>query len=676
MSELAVPAQQRASQPIVTAQADSLSMRSTLIRLVLVGGAAALCTVAAWFVMHRVSMPSFNSSYVLRALSTAGSILITIVVAWICYAWVQGKHSSAAMRFVMQALGYLAPAGLVITTTAIPLAATHLYLDGISVDNEFRTQFLTRMADQLSHTDMAYLDMPSFYPGLWFFGGGALAKLTGLTGWAVFQPWALLTLAVSGSMLAVVWQRIYGSLPVGVALAVATTAVTLVMAPEEPYAAVVMMGMPAALILTRRALLGGRASLVASIIYLGLSANLYTLFTAISALSVVAIAALAAWDHRSARPLIRLLIMGLGSMVIAAIGWAPYLLALLTQEHGSTGTAQHYLPEAGTEIPTPYFDDPTIAIVSLIAVVWLVWRYRDGEARALTIGLLTCYAWVMLSMLMTLAGSTLLGFRVGGPIAVLLTAAGVIGIAQFRMDGLRKFYPDLGGVRESKLATRFMVVVLALACVSYTSLVPYKNEEKIDLAYTDSDGDAQRGDRMPADSTTYYKQIDHVLSSALGSQSGSIVLTDESNFMAYYPYHGYQAITSHYANPLGRYTERSAAIEQWTQMDDPQKLLDSMAQLERDKGFIQPDAMVLRGQVDVKESAKEILKLDPDKGEFPTTTGVGKDGFSYKIAEDVYPSNPNVRFRTVTFNPQAFAEGWKLTQVGPFVVAVREGAVG
>ena len=661
--------------PQMTAHADPLSVKSTLARLITVGGAAGFITLAAWLIMARVDMPAFNSSYVLRALATAGSITITIAAAWICYAWARGGITRRSWRFLAQTLGYLAPAGLVITTTAVPLAATSLYLDGISVDNEFRTQFLTRMADSLSHADMAYLDLPSFYPGLWFFGGGLLAKLTGLAGWAVFQPWALASLAVTGSMLTVIWQRIYGSFPVAVALSVATTAVTLVMAPEEPYAAIVMMGMPAGLIIARRALLGGTVALVGSIIYLGLSANLYTLFTALSALSVVAIAALAAWDNRSIKPLIRLLIMGVSSLAIAALGWGPYLLQLLTKEHGSTGTAQHYLPEAGTEIPTPYFDDPTIAIISLIAVVWLVWRYRDGEARALTIGLLTCYAWVVLSMLMTLAGSTLLGFRVGGPIAILLTAAGVIGVAQFRLDGLRRFYPDLAGMRESKLATRLMVVVLALACVSYTSLIPEKNEEKIDLAYTDSDGNAQRGDRMPADSTTYYKQIDALLSSALGGQAGKVILTDQSNFMAYYPYHGYQAITSHYANPLGRYEERAAAIEEWTTLDDPQELADAMAAAEAEHGFTQPDAMVLRGQLELKESPEEVLEMNPDEGEFPTTVGVGDSGFSYKIAEDVYPSNPNVRFRTVMFQPEAFAEGWQLTQAGPFVVAIREGAL-
>ena len=62
----------------------------------------------------------------------------------------------AAGRFALTSICYLAPTALVIASLAIPLAATRLYLDGVSVDQAFRTQFLTRMADQLGWNDMAY----------------------------------------------------------------------------------------------------------------------------------------------------------------------------------------------------------------------------------------------------------------------------------------------------------------------------------------------------------------------------------------------------------------------------------------------------------------------------------------------------------------------------------------
>ena len=46
-------------------------------------------------------------------------------------------------------------------------------------------------------------------------------------------------------------------------------------------------------------------------------------------------------------------------------------------------------------------------------------------------------------------------------------------------------------------------------------------------------------------------------------------------------------------------------------------------------------------------------------------------GYKYDVAEDIYPNNPNVRFRGVYFNPEVFST-WDVTQVGPFIVVTRE----
>ena len=42
------------------------------------------------------------------------------------------------------------------------------------------------------------------------------------------------------------------------------------------------------------------------------------------------------------------------------------------------------------------------------------------------------------------------------------------------------------------------------------------------------------------------------------------------------------------------------------------------------------------------------------------------------IADDIYPNNPNVVFRSLNFARSAFEGHWELNQVGPFVVAVRK----
>ncbi|WP_288802408.1 galactan 5-O-arabinofuranosyltransferase [Corynebacterium dentalis] len=661
---------------------DTLTLQQTLLRMAVAGALAAAMTLVAWFVLGSVQWPSYNNSFVLRAISTAGTTAVIAVAALTTWLWLhppKGQPLPRWMRLVTHLIAYLAPAALVITTLAIPLAATRLYLEGISVDQGFRTQFLTRMTDQLGWHDMAYIDMPSFYPGLWFFSGGAFAKLTGLAGWAAFKPWALITLAVASAMLVPVWQRLTGSLAVALAITLTTTAIMVRQAPDEPYAAIVAIGMPAAFLMSRRALEGGKAAIAGNIIYLGLSANLYTLFTGISALTIVIMAFVVALVDKSWKPIWRLIVIGVSSLVIAAIGWGPYLWAMLTQPHGPS-KAQHYLPKDGTEIPMPFFDNITLFLLGAIAIIWIIARFRDADVHSMAVGLAVCYGWVFLSLLATIFGTTLLAFRVWLPIALILSVSAVLALAELRIQGLKRFYPQQMLTANTKVITGVMAVFLAATCVHFVTTTTNHVRDSLDAAYTDTDGDAVRGDRMPADATQYYATIDQLISGHTGSQAGTIVLTDEKNFMSYYPYHGYQAITAHYSNPLGEFERRNQAIEAWTTIDDPQELRDAMDAAERDNGWQAPDALVLRGQLDVeKQDPKEENSEQEDSAadplhDLPKVTGPGDGTFSYQIADDIYPSNPNVRFRTVNFQASAFADGWELHQVGPFVVALRTDA--
>lgn len=670
--------------------ADRLGVASMLRNMVLAGGAAAIAVLGCWAVIGRINFPAFSQSFVLRGLATAGTTLVIVAAAVACYYSVHppkrrntpGKNRKLNGRgkistLLINAIIHLAPAALVVTSVGIPLAATRLYLDGVSVDQAFRTQFLTRMADTPGWHDMAYVGDPSFYPGLWFFTGGIFAKLTGMAGWAAYQPWALVTLAVTGSMLVPVWQRLTNSLAVASGISLTTVAATMVYASEEPYAAIVAMGLPAALILGYRAVRGSTLAIAGMVIYLGLSANLYTLYTGLSALSVVALAILAAFITHSITPLLRLLVMGIGSTLIAAIGWGPYLVAILTQPHGPTGTAQHYLPDIGTEIPLPFFHGIAIGILSFLALIWIIFRYRTEDVASLAVGLIICYCWVVGSMAMTVLGTTLLGFRVELPITLILATAGVLAIAHWRLvhgtklETLESFRDLDTSPAPAKTITRVMATLIAVVCVNYATNIPSENEHKINLAYTDADGDAIRGDQQPVDSEAYYSDIDKILLAHFGQRSGTVVLTDEQSFMSFYPYHSYQAMTAHYANPLGEFTRRNAAIDEWTTFSEPRELMEAMDAAEANDGWTRPDAMILHTQPDTDVAKDDPTGIIPESREPSEAININDEEFSFTLADDIYPNNPNVRFRTVTFPAKLFAQGWELQQVGPYIVAIR-----
>ena len=41
------------------------------------------------------------------------------------------------------------------------------------------------------------------------------------------------------------------------------------------------------------------------------------------------------------------------------------------------------------------------------------------------------------------------------------------------------------------------------------------------------------------------------------------MLTADYSFLSFYPYYGFQGLTSHYANPLAQFDRRADAIESW-----------------------------------------------------------------------------------------------------------------
>lgn len=668
------------------------SLARTLIAMLAATLGGAFLTLGCWLILKHTHFPAFNTSQVSRALATFGSAAVVAVVA-LLLAWAQLRPQIPMWRRVLTyAAAYLSPAALVVSSTAIPLAATRLYLDGVQVDQGFRTQFLSRMATTWKPVDMAYADIPTYYPVGWFWGGGRLAQLLGIPGWEVFQPWALVSIAAAACLLVPVWQRLTGSLALGTSIALIEIAVVLVTTPEEPYAAIVALGAPAATVLAGRAMRGSLHAMLAVAIFLGASASMYTLFTGAIALSVVVIAFVVAFERPAVQgrgergavqerkgfhfaPIVRLVIVGLSSMLIAAIAWGPYFLAILRGAPHSGATAMHYLPAEGTEVPVPFLAASVIGALSLIGLIYLVVRIREADVRAMAVGLIVFYAWILGSMLVTLSGRTLLGFRLEVLVVLQLSVAGALGIGWLRRDGIQRWYPHTLSTEMSRSLTLALTVVLALAGLHYVQDIPRKNQYSIDLAYSGTDGFGERADRFSADAGKYHAAIDEFIQSHGHVPTETVVLCDEANFMVYHPYLAFQAFTSHYANPLGEFGQRNEQLEQWAQdswgpLNTPEKLTAAF----EDAPWRAPQAFVLRGNA------------------YDT-----KAGWKFHVAEDIYPSDPNVRFRGLYFNPAAFmgdtqpsaaekpklsdedisahvvkSDGlWNVAQVGPFVVVVR-----
>ncbi len=204
---------------------------------------AAVVAAVGLFAFARVQWPAFNSSNVTQAVTTVGQV---VAIAGIAVS-VLLVRLHRAPRFA-RLLSWASLSGFVTVTLGLPLAATRLYLHGVSVDQEFRTEYLTRLTDSAALRDMTYADLPPYYPAGWFWVGGRVANLLGMDGWEAFKPYAIGSLAVAAVVALVLWSNLIRH-DLAIVVSLATTALVLAYGSPEPYGAVITLLIGPALVL-------------------------------------------------------------------------------------------------------------------------------------------------------------------------------------------------------------------------------------------------------------------------------------------------------------------------------------------------------------------------------------------------------------------------------------------
>ncbi|MCV7012054.1 galactan 5-O-arabinofuranosyltransferase [Mycolicibacterium madagascariense] len=585
----------------------------------------------------RVNWPAFNSSNQLHALTTVGQFACLVGIFAAGWLWRRG------WRWLARAGAVVFLAGLSAVTLAMPLGATKLYLFGVSVDQQFRTEYLTRLTDTAVPHDMTYLGLPPYYPPGWFWLGGRYAHLTGTPAWEAFKPWSIISITAAIVVAFVVWAAMI-RFELALVIATATAAATLAYASAEPYSAIITVLLPPVFVLAWSGLGGGTrsggwAAVVGAGLFLGLAALFYTLLFGYAAFTLAIMAVLLAVARRRWDPVLRLLVVALIAGAIALVGWGPYLLAAAHGSPADKGTAQHYLPSDGAQLTFPMLDFTLLGALCMIGTLWLVVRARSStRAGALAVAVLAVYGWSLLSMLTTLLGTTLLSFRLVPTLTVLLTAAGAFGVVETILAIAARYRPQTG-----RRIVAAGAAVGALGAMTFTQDIPDVLRPDIVVAYTDTDGTGQRADRRPPGAEQYYRDVDATIGRVTGRpRDQTVVMTADYSFLAYYPYYGFQGLTSHYANPLAQFKERSAAIEGWATITRPADFVAALDTLP----WAPPTVFLMRHGAN--------------------------DTYTLRLASDVYPNQPNVRRYQVALDAALFDDShWAVSDIGPFVLAIR-----
>ena len=597
---------------------------------------AVTVTAVSLVAIARVEWPAYNSSNQLHALTTVGQFVCLAGLFACALLWRRGRRALASAGTLVLLSAFS------VVTLAMPLGATKLYLFGISVDQQFRTEYLTRLADNAALHDMTYYGLPPFYPPGWFWIGGRMAAMSGTPAWEMFKPWAIISITVAIALAFVLWAAMI-RFEYALIVTTATAAATLAYSPTEPYAAVITVLLPPVFVLAWSGLRGasrkgGWAAVIATGVFLGVAALFYSLLLGYAAFTLAIMALVVAVARRSVEPLLRLLVIAVISGAMWLIGLGPWLLAALKGEPADSGTAQHYLPSAGAQLEFPMLHFTLLGALCMLGALWLVWRARSStRAGALTVAVLAVYAWSLLSMLTTLVGTTLLSFRLQPTLTVLLAAAGAFGFIEATLAIAHRYQP--WGRRVIAAAA----TLGAIGALTFSQDIPDVLRPDIVVAYTDTDGDGQRADRRPPGAERYYREIDSRIREVTGRpRTETVVLTADYSFLSYYPYYGFQGLTSHYANPLAQFEKRADTIEGWATLTDADQFIKSLDALP----WKSPSVFLMRRGAD--------------------------DTYTLRLASDVYPNQPNVRRYHVALDEALFDDPrFDVSDIGPFVLAIR-----
>ncbi|EUA68382.1 arabinofuranosyltransferase AftA domain protein [Mycobacterium xenopi 4042] len=173
-----------------------------------------------------------------------------------------------------------------------------------------------------------------------------------------------------------------------------------------------------------------------------------------------------------------------------------------------------------------------LGALCMLGTLWLVVRLRSSvRATALAIGVLAVYLWSLLSMLTTLARTTLLSFRLQPTLSVLLAAPG-----RSASSSSRRPWPGVDATTPGAAASSGG---RRGGSGRGDRLQPGHSDvlrPDLTIAYTDTDGHGQRGDRRRPGprSIPGHRRRDHRNHGR--ARDEIVVLTADYSFLSYYPY--------------------------------------------------------------------------------------------------------------------------------------------
>ena len=494
--------------------------------------------------------------------------------------------------------------------TLVSLHGSDWFFAGPTGDQSFRLEYANRFASDLGGlTDYTY-DVPAFYSPGWFWTVGATSVGTQVPAWRVY-PWvAVATMYLTGALAFWMWRRTCGVRLSAQLVTVTTIGLPAAGAPwlgdetlllagaYEPYGWLVALPLPA--LLTWFAMAGDGFSWrrgVALGAALGAAAWVYLLYTVVA---VVGVLLIACWLGRSRARWLEVLVAGVTCLVVDLPWLGRFTLAWLAAGRPTSVSTTYVESESFVRLLVPAAS-PWLALAAAGALGLLVLRgpdhrrLRGCQAAAATV--------LVLGVVQLAAGQAARGLLFHRQVLVLgitLLAAGTLTLGAVGPALLQLARREFPGFPARRVAAAVLAVALLPALTAHADEWTSRAELRdpaFESPYPDGTlsplaGPEARGAAAGRPSVDELAGEVRTVARLAGRPDTAPVLTDEAALLTLTDLFGYQQWWELYANPLARYPERRARLEQLAgQTPD-----DVVRTLQRDPDA--PKVLVLRSDGD------------------------------------------------------------------------------
>lgn len=561
------------------------------------------------------------------------TFVIVVVVVGMGAVWIARRRGEAwdadLMPGLVGAVGVFVLLGMLHGTPWGP--------NGLSGDQSFRTEFITRFASSWQTADYTYADLPAFYPPAYFWVLGRLAATIGLEPWRIVKYGAVISAALVPLVTYLLWRLLVSDRVAGV-ISILPLVIAIYLAPYLWLVAFAIVPWWVLVIRGAHGVPGGASPFLLGVLG-GLLFLSYYYYFFVVGIGVVTYVVVQVASRSEIRHRLRFISVVLGvSALVSMAYWLPLTVSILTVE-GAQSLANDYFAPNHALPDVPYTTVTAFAALSLLGAIHLVVTWRSLTSRALIYLLGAIIALWVFGFVTAIAGFPLVPVRSLTLIPIILMASGVIAAFDIcrltarrvsRQSGRRVWtsFALVGALFATLAGRTFVASVADGGSITAAHGTPLPNGSLPPYAPASA---------RPADVSA--NKIRDTIDRGYVGTTPPVVLSTRADVLALNTYHGFNQWQVYYAHPASQFRKRVAFLHELAVLDDPARF----AELSAVNSYDEINAFVLR-------DGGEYLVLQYQEENFPN---------GYKLESIEFPRR--------LFDERMF----EVTDLGPYVVVVR-----